>query len=276
MYPHAHDLAQWLTAQRRSRAKLGEIPAAYLPLSAEDAVCAQAAFVRLKSEVHGACVGWKIALATPVMQAMVGLDAPIAGRLHAGQVLASPAQILHGDYRHLLVEFEIAVLLGGDLGQRAAGEAQAHDRHSVAHAVEAMAPAMEIADDRDADYRQMVAHGAQLIADNAWNEGAVIGIWRRDWRVLAGPDPHLEGLGSLCGEALINGSVVGSGFGRDLMGHPFDALAWLANEALRRGEALRKGEIAILGSLVTSRFPAVGDQLGFSLEGFAPIHLSVR
>lgn len=100
-----------------------------------------------------------------------------------------------------------------------------------------------------------------------------MGVWRRDW---AGLGSASEGLGSLRGEAWINDAPVGQGFGRDLMGHPFDALAWLANEAIRRGVHLRKGEIAILGSLVTSRFPEPGDRLGFVLDGFAPIQLAVR
>jgi len=269
----AHELASWLRTQRRSHAPLGPLPAEFLPLSAHDAVHVQSVFVRLKSQEHGDPVGWKIALATQVMQAMVGLDAPIAGRLHAGQILSSPASVEHHNYQRLLVEFEIAVLLGSDLEARPGNPARPHDHASVAPAVEAVAPAMEIADDRRADYRQMGAHGPQLIADNAWNEGGVMGVWRRDW---AGLGSASEGLGSLRGEAWINDAPVGQGFGRDLMGHPFDALAWLANEAIRRGVHLRKGEIAILGSLVTSRFPQPGDRLGFVLDGFAPIQLAVR
>jgi 2-keto-4-pentenoate hydratase len=269
----ARELALWLRLQHRSRAPLGPVPAEFSPLSADNAEHVQAVFVVLKSQEYGDPVGWKIALATPVMQAMVGLDAPIAGRLHAGQVLSSPASIEHHNYLRLLVEFEIAVILGRDLKALPGKPARHYDRNSVALAVEAVAPAMEIADDRRADYRQMGTQGPQLIADNAWNEGGVIGIWRRDWAALGSGS---EGLGSLRGEALINDAPVGQGFGRDLMGHPFDALAWLANEAIRRGAHLRKGEIAILGSLVTSKFPERGDHLSFVLDGFAPIHLDVR
>ncbi|HVL56919.1 MAG TPA: hydratase, partial [Burkholderiaceae bacterium] len=75
--------------------------------------------------------------------------------------------------------------------------------------------------------------------------------------------------------ALIDGEPVGSGAGRDLMGHPLDALAWLADHAARRGIAMRAGEFAILGSLVTSKFPRAGQRLEFALEGFAPIELAI-
>jgi 2-keto-4-pentenoate hydratase len=74
---------------------------------------------------------------------------------------------------------------------------------------------------------------------------------------------------------LINDEPVGGGFGRDLMGHPLEALAWLANEANDRGACLCKGELAILGSLVRSKFPKPGDRLQFQLEGFEPIFLRI-
>ena len=60
------------------------------------------------------------------------------------------------------------------------------------------------------------------------------------------------------------------------MGHPLQAVAWLANEANDRGTYLKAGDIVMLGSLVTSKFPKQGDRLRFELAGFKPIHLHVR
>jgi 2-keto-4-pentenoate hydratase len=272
MSTNAEALAAWLVEQHQDKAAIAAMPEAIAAQSRAEAIEAQEAFVRLKSIVCGPPVGWKIALATPVMQSMVGLDAPIAGRLHAKQVIDSPAKTEHGSYGRLLVEFEIAVRLGADLKPPRGRGTSRHDRYSVLDAVDAVAPAMEIADDRLADYDRMAEHGLQLIADNAWNEGAIIGRWRRDWRTLGSAN---EGLGSLGGVALINDESVGGGFGRDLMGHPLEALAWLANEANDRGACLCKGELAILGSLVRSKFPKPGDRLQFQLEGFEPIFLRI-
>ncbi|NBP38316.1 MAG: hypothetical protein EB036_12730 [Betaproteobacteria bacterium] len=273
MKTKAEALAAWLVQQHREKAALVAMPEAIAARSSAEAIMTQDAFVRLKAVDCGEPVGWKIALATPVMQAMVGLDAPIAGRLHAKQVIESPAKTEYSGYGRLLVEFEIAVRLGADLKPPRGRGTSRHDRYSVLEAVDALAPAMEIADDRMADYEQMVHHGLQLLADNAWNEGAIIGRWRRDWRSLGSAN---EGLGSLSGIAKINDEIVGSGFGRDLMGHPLEALAWLANEANDRGRYLCKGEIAILGSLVRSKFPKLGDRLQFQLEGFEPIMLRIH
>ncbi|MEZ5650959.1 MAG: hypothetical protein R3E87_10470 [Burkholderiaceae bacterium] len=140
-------------------------------------------------------------------------------------------------------------------------------RDDVAACVRAVRPAFEIADDRRADYARLPTQGLQLVADNAWNEGAVLGERRTDWRPLD--------LGVLRGVASIDGVETGSGLGSDLMGHPLDALAWLADSIRRRGLRIRAGETAVLGTPVASRFPRPGERLEFALEGFAPIVLDV-
>jgi 2-keto-4-pentenoate hydratase len=185
----------------------------------------------------------------------------------------APAHTRQGDYGRLLVEFEIAVRLSRDLPAKRGP----HTAQSVVHAVDGVAPAMEIADDRNADYTQLARLGLYLVADNAWNEGAMLGRFDTQWkRWLTTPDVAADdGLGSLRGEVFINGASVGGGHGRDLMGHPLKALAWLANEANARGEQLRAGDVCILGSLVSSKFPQQGDVLRFELEGFEPIELTV-
>jgi 2-keto-4-pentenoate hydratase len=208
-------------------------------------------------------MGWKIALASPAMQQMTGLPAPIMGRLHQEQLVHSPAITHAADYGRLIVEFEVAVRLGRNLPARS----RPYDAQSVAPAVAAMAPALELADDRNADYSLLAGRGLVLIAENAWNQGAVLGEWRDDWARL----PHE----SLRGEAFINGDCVGSGSSADLMGAPLKALAWLANEAIAQGECMRAGEIAILGSMVTSKFPVAGDRIEYRLQGFEPVLLAL-
>ena len=255
--------ARWLVEQHRSRRPFTGFPADIAPPDLAQAYRVQDTFVRLKARECGAPCGWKIALSNPAMQQFVGLDAPIAGRLLRHQVVASPASTRASDYGRLLVEFEIAMELGADLGP---GEAP-YTRASVAAAVRSACPAFELADDRNPDYSQLAAHGLQLVADNAWNEGAVLGVRRRDWRSLD--------LGSARGSVTIDDEPAGSGLGRDLMGHPLEALAWLARSVAARGKTMRAGDIAILGTLITTRFPRAGQRLVFALEGFDPIVLQV-
>ena len=254
----------WLVDQHLNRRPFAGFPADCAPADVDEAYAIQDAFVARKAQACGEAIGWKIALSNAAMQRFVGLDEPVAGRVHARQVVGSPAHATAADYDRLLVEFEIAVELGADLPPRADG----YDRASVADAVRAVRPAFELADDRGADYRTLNRHGLQLVADNAWNEGAVLGERREDWRRLD--------LVELDGFVAIDGQEIGSGSGRDLMGHPLDALAWLASHASRRGLTMRAGDFAILGSLVTSKFPKRGERVDFALEGFDPISLYVE
>ena len=271
--PNAARIADWLVEEHRHHRTFDVPPAPLRVRHLQEATQVQQALVVNKSRECGPTVGWKIALATPVMQQMVGLNAPIAGRLHQHQVVSAPAHTRQRDYGRLLVEFEIAVRLARDLPA-------AHTPHtalSVIPAVDGVAPAMEIADDRNADYSQLARLGLYLVADNAWNEGAMVGRFDTHWkRWLTTSEPSAEdALGRLHGEVFINGVSVGGGHGRDLMGHPLKALAWLANEANARGEQLRAGDVCILGSLVSSKFPQAGDVLRFELDGFDPIELTV-
>jgi 2-keto-4-pentenoate hydratase len=259
----ADHAVRWLMEQHQRKHRLGDFPAECKPATVAQAYAIQDAFVDAKARDCGEPIGWKIALSNPKMQQFVGLHEPIAGRMFRRQVVAGPARTDLRGYGHLLIEFEIAVELGRDLPSRK----RDYDRESVARAVAAVRPAFELADDRGADYASLNQHGLQLIADNAWNEGAVLGQRRTDWFAL--------NLSSIAGVVKLDGQPIGTGYGRDLMGHPLDALAWLANHASRRGQAMKAGQIAILGSMVTSKFPRAGQCFEFELEGFAPLRLDI-
>ena len=95
--------------------------------------------------------------------------------------------------------------------------------------------------------------------------GIVLGEFRETW-----PD-----LAAIEGVVAVNGVEVDRGFGRDVLGHPFEPLIWLARHLAERGEALRTGEIVMTGSLVPTRFPAAGDSLRFSLAGLGAVEMAV-
>ena len=133
----------------------------------------------------------------------------------------------------------------------------------VAEAVEAVAPDYEVIDDRNSPYPLDML---SLVADNAWNEGIVLGDWRTTW-----PD-----LASVRGVVELNGEVIDEGHGRDVLGHPFEPLRWLANHLSSRGETLHAGEIVSTGSLVTTRFPKAGEQYRFTVEGVGSVEIGFR
>ena len=53
------------------------------------------------------------------------------------------------------------------------------------------------------------------------------------------------------------------------------ALAWLASHAAGRGTPMRVGDIAILGSMITTRFPKPGEHWRFALDGFPALDLRI-
>ena len=63
--------------------------------------------------------------------------------------------------------------------------------------------------------------------------------------------------------------------GRDVLGHPFEPLTWLANHLAKTGEGLRAGEIVLTGSLVTTRFPTETETYEFELVGLGTVRVTI-
>jgi len=226
----------------------------------DTAYAVQRAFVRLmRAESGAAPIGYKIGLTSKRMQAMCNIDQPIAGVVLAHRRHPSGAVLKATDFGRVGLEFEIAVRLGRDLPAAQAP----FTRDAVAGAVQAVAPAVELVDDRHADYKRLEV--ASLVADNSWNGGIVVGDFSTRW-------PDLE---TITGVVRKGGVEVDRGMGRDVLGHPFEPLAWLANHLAKTGEALRAGEIVMTGSLVTTRFPAETEAYEFELEGLGKVAVTI-
>jgi 2-keto-4-pentenoate hydratase len=253
----------FLCEQHRARKPFEPLPAALAPRTVDEAYAIQEGFHTRMAEMYGPVAGYKIALTTPVMQQMVGFHAPIAGAILAGTIHPSAVTLRRSDYVRLGIECEMAVQLGADLSAAKAP----YNQEQVADAVAAVMPAFELVDDRQADYAQLAAHVLTLVADNAWNAGIVLGSPLRDW--------HAVDLAAARGVMLINDTVVGEGHGRDVMGHPFEALVWLVNMLARRGKSLTQGMIVMTGSIVATKFVNPGDAASLSLDGLGEVRLSV-
>ena len=59
------------------------------------------------------------------------------------------------------------------------------------------------------------------------------------------------------------------------MGHPLEALAWLANNLASRGLGLWRSDVVITGSLVASRLAAPGEVLRFDAGPLGAVDLQV-
>ena len=246
--------ARELWHQHRERATLRALAPSHAPRDIASAYRAQDAYLELvTAETGQPIVGWKIALTTPVMQAFVGIPHPLAGAIFAESVHSSPASLRCSAWVRVGLEAEIAVRIGAALSPAGAP----YDRDTAAAHVAACAAALEIVDDRGCDYDGLDPH--LLIADNAFNAGCVLGPEQRDWTALD--------LARAPGAMHINGAEVGSGVGGDALGHPFAALAWLANHLIERGRCLEAGHVVLTGSIVTTKWPRPGDAVTAEVAG---------
>ena len=194
------------------------------------------ALQRQLAEAMGAVppFGFKIGATTAQMQAYLGLAGPAAGFVSAAGVHPDGARLRFADFLNPGVECEVGVRLGRDLPFGACTRAEA------SAAVAEVFAAIEIVERRYGDLAELGT--PTLIADQVFHAGGVLGAPCSGWRDLD--------LGAIEGELRVDGASRGIGHGRDLLGHPFQALAWLAGSgAAEAFGGLRAGQVVWLGSV---------------------------
>jgi 2-oxo-3-hexenedioate decarboxylase/2-keto-4-pentenoate hydratase len=253
--PSAADL---LATSRLRPGAVADLPEALRPAD-------MAAARRLQDAVHerlsaaglGPRAGWKIGCTTAVMQRFLAIPEPCEGGIFQANVQDSPGHFPATAHRRIGAECEIAVRISRDLPP---GD---HGRSALEAAVEAVLPAIEVVDDRYADFAALGA--PTLLADDFFQAGCVLGAPVTGWRGLD--------LAALSGRMLVDGVEAGSGHGRDVLGHPLAALAWLAGTLARRGRGLRAGEIVLLGSLVQTRWLAPGAHVVIEIDALGRVEM---
>jgi 2-keto-4-pentenoate hydratase len=248
------EAARLLANARLGRVRFAGLPDGRRPEDEAEAYAIQDALhARLAAAGRGPLVGYKIGCTTAVMQRFLGIDNPCAGGVLQQGMQRREGSFRHADFLRVGVECEIAVALARDLPASAAP----YDRHQVAAAVGACMAAIEIVDDRYENYQAL--DPLILVADDFFHAGCVLGEPVERWRELDLP--------AVRGHMTINGVEVGSGQGRDVLGHPLAALAWLANLRAAHGKPLRAGTFVLLGSVVETRWLAPGDLVEIAIEG---------
>lgn len=258
----ANDLARRYLAELDARAEHESYADGATDQTVDAAYVVQDAFHGLLLERGHEIAGYKVALTSQAMQEFCGVEEPLAGAVFDNVVHSSPASVSLADYRHLGVEFEVAVRMAADL----TAEAGPHTRESVAAAVGSCQASFELIEDRNADYSQL--NPFDLVAENSWNAGVVLADPVTDWHSV----DLVEGATRL----VLNGEFAGEGRTGDALGHPLDAVAFLANNLNARGQWLRAGQFVMTGSSIVTHFPSAGDELVFTVDGLGDTRLSCR
>src|ERR1700733_14923033 len=254
--------AQTIAAARRARTPLPPLDTNIAPQDEAEGYRIQAALAELLSPDFGAQVGYKIGCTSAVMQEYLDIPHPCGGSVFARGVHESGASLRYTDFVRVGAECEIAVRLACDVAPSAAP----FTADTVAQAVEAYLPAIEIVDDRYVDWQTLGA--PTLVADDFFAAGCVLG---KPVARSAAPD-----LLDLVGRALVNGDEAGRGTGADVLGHPHHALAWLANYLAAGGKGLGASRQALGGSLRTTVWLRAGDEVVMDLSGLGTVAMDFR
>jgi 2-keto-4-pentenoate hydratase len=228
--------AEAIARSRRSLTPLAPLGSDAEPLNLKEAYQIQDELHALLAPDLGRLAGYKIGCTSAVMQKYLSIAHPCAGGIFANRIYDSGASLKASNFIRAGVECEIAVRLGRDL--KYAGVP--FTKEDVADAVDAYFPAIEVVDDRYVKWETLGA--PTLVADDFFGAAIVLGE-----PVLRTQAPDL---GTVVGRAFINGAEIGSGKGADLMGHPNNPVAWLANHLATEGKELLKGQTIMTGSSV--------------------------
>lgn len=218
--------------------------------SLEDAYRVQRRFIERRLQAGESVIGKKIGLTSRAVMNMLGVDQPDFGQLLTGMLYNDGESVAVSSLIAPRAEGEIAFVLKRDLmgpGLTAA---------DVLAATEGVMACFEVVDSRIADWKIQIQ---DTVADNASCGVFVLG------NQLVSP----RGLDlSLVGMALEkNGELVATGAGAASLGHPVNAMVWLANKLGSLGLPLKAGEVILSGSLAALIPVQAGDCLHMSLGG---------
>lgn len=268
MQTDAKQAAAAILADLRLRANgrnepLDELPERCRPGTLDDAYAVQAVLrARLEKRGFGAPCGWKIGCTTPVMQAYLDIPHPCAGTLYRTSLYERQATLKAANFFKLGLECEIAVRLAADVDARAAGRGA----RDIASAVGGVMASVEIIEHRFRDFTAVPP--PSLVADDFFSAGCVVGEAR--------PLAEVGDLATLSGFFKIDGAPAAEvGAGAAILGHPLDALRWLAEHLASRDACLRAGEIVTLGSVVKTIYPAAGMRIEACFDRLPPVALRI-
>jgi 2-keto-4-pentenoate hydratase len=198
--------------------------------------------------------GHKVGLTSIAMRRQIGVDQSDYGHLTDAMFHLDSEPIDLGRYLQPRIEPEVAFVLGKDLAGPGVTAAAA------ASAVSFVLPALELIDSRIRDWKITLV---DTVADNASSGGLILGN---------APHP-LAGLDLALGGCLLakNGRIAETGAGGAVLGHPLNALVWLANTVAARGVSLRAGDVILPGSITASMPVAPGDAVTATFAGLGAV-----
>ncbi len=211
-------------------------------LSEADAACTRAALNRRLAARHGAVAGYKAGLTNAAVQKRFNYDKPVWGVLYQDMLLDTGAVVEPAFGARPLYEADMLVRVKSEAVNRARTPAE------VLAAIDQVIPFIELPDLAVQAPPKLNGPGVAAI-----NVGARLGVKGVPVAVPQDEAGRAAMLDALQGMTVrLNdgreGKELARGKGSDILDHPLNAVAWLAEALGREGLSMKPGDLISLGS----------------------------
>ncbi|MCA3286413.1 MAG: fumarylacetoacetate hydrolase [Roseomonas sp.] len=213
-------------------------PTPFAALSPADGRCVQEKLVAIFAQSFGDIVGFKLGLTNPAIQQRFGIDHPIRGAIFHATLRASSGAEIEARFAAVPV-LEADMLMRIGMG---GVEAALNDHAALIRHIDQVIPFIELPDLVYAPEHRPIL--GDLLAVNV---GARLGVVGKPIAVTPSAD-FIAALGRMSISLHQDGREVSRAPGAAVLGHPLNALAWIARDLARDGRPLRAGDVVSLGS----------------------------
>lgn len=244
---------------------LQQVPNPPAGLTMDGAACGARKFVAALVPTQGKVVGYKAGLTNPAVQQRFGINTPLRGTLLQNMLLKDGAEVPARFGARPFLEPDLVVEVGSSAIHDATTPLQA------LASLRAVIPFIELADTLVEDPTKITA--ATLIANNV---GARLGVLGTPIPVRADA-AFADALRDMTVRAVDgNGKELGAAKGAAILGHPLNAVLWIAADLKKDGITLQPGDLLSLGAFgSTTAEPGKTVRVTYEgLPGSAPV--SVR
>lgn len=232
-----------LLEANRTKIQTTRPSALYPHIEIEDSYAISAEVARKTIEAGAELIGYKVGLTSLAMRRSSKIDEPDFGYLYRHFLHPDGATLQHAGYCVPRVEMELAFVLKDAL------QGPYVTQLDVLKATEYIVPSIELIDARVDEPRKIF----DTIADNGAGAGLILG-----GRAVRPHDVDLTMVPSILYR---NAQIEETGVSCGVMGHPANAVAWLANKLHEIDVQLHPGQILLAGSAVRPVWADPGDTI---------------